>query len=507
MKARAWIAGLLGIAAGAGLAAWARSRRRLGSAHNTARNAHTSETAADYARSRHRVLIVGAGFGGLMTARILADRLPPAAGGSVLVVDDDTSMLFTPLLWTVAEGRAEADDVVVPIREFQRHRDDYHVLKAAVLRIDLERRVVFTTAGERPYDTLVIAAGSITAVPNLPGLRAHAHVFHSPADAIELRNRLIDAVEAAHTADDPHERRAWLTFVVSGGGDTGVELAAVISTYLHSCLFTEYPWLAQEDVRIVLVGRAARLMPMSDARTSEMVRRVLLGEGIEVRTGVSVVGMAPHAVQTSDTPDAEIPARTVFWAAGISAPPLVRDLPVRHAHNGALVVDDHLRLPEHPEVYVVGDCAWAFDAVTHAAVPPTAQASEHMGAYVARCLARCLAADVDGRQGRHDAPAFRYAPRGHLALLGRHTGVARVGPLIFVGLPAWLIWHGYYLSHIPAWRNRARLLLDWTLSAVAGCETSELRLGRDEPMSAAQVAQQAPAGDVSERPRPAAVGP
>jgi NADH dehydrogenase len=442
------------------------------------------------------VLIVGAGFAGLMTARTLADRLPPASGASVLVVDDDNSTLFTPLLWTVAEGRAEADDVVVPIREFQRHRDDYHVLKATVLQIDLERHVVSTTVGERPYDTLVIAAGSITAVPNLPGLREHAHVFHSPADAIELRNRLIDAVEAAHTADDPQERRAWLTFVVSGGGDTGVELAAVISTYLRSGLFKKYPWLAQEDVRIVLVGRASRLMPMSDAHTSEMVRRVLEGEGIEVRTGVSVVGLSPHAVQTSA---AEIPARTVFWAAGISAPPLVRDLPARHAQNGALVVDDHLRLPEHPVVYVVGDCAWAFDAVTHAAVPPTAQASEHMGAYVARSIA----AAVNGRP----APAFRYAPRGHLALLGRRTGVARLGPLIFVGLPAWLIWHGYYLSHIPSWRNRARLLLDWTLSAFAGSETSELRLGRDGPIPTAQVAQQAPAGDVSEQPSPAAVGP
>ncbi len=493
MNVRARTVGLLGIAAGVGLvAAWARSRRRSGSAGN---DAHTSETAAEYARSRHRVLILGAGFGGLMTARILADRLPPASGTSILVVDEDNSMLFTPLLWTVAEGRAESDDVVVPIRDFQRHRD-YHVLKAAVLRIDLERHVVFTTAGERSYDTLVIATGSMTAVPNLPGLREHAHVFHTPADAIELRNRLIDAVEAAHTTDDPQERCECLTFVVSGGGDTGVELAAVISTYLRSGLFKEYPWLAQENLRIVLVGRADRLMPMSDARTSEMVQRVLHGEGIEVRTGVSVVGMSPQAVQTSD---AEIPARTVFWAAGISAPPLVRDLPERHAHNGALVVDDHLRLPNHPEVYVVGDCAWAFDSVTHAAVPPTAQASEHMGRYVARCIA----ADVIGGQ----APAFRYAPRGHLALLGRRTGVARIGPLIFVGLPAWLIWHGYYLSHIPSWRNRARLALDWTLSAVAGSETSELRLGRDEPLPATQGARQQQGGKTFERSSPADIAP
>src|SRR5262249_7979783 len=147
-------------------------------------------------------------------------------------VERDNSLLFTPLLWTVADGRAAPNDVVVPIRKFQRGRH-FHVLQAEVREIDLEHRVVLTSAGERPYDTLVIAVGSVTAVPDLPGLHEHAQVFDTPADAVELRNRLIDAVEAAHNALDPQERREWLTFVVSGGGDTGVELAAVISSYLH----------------------------------------------------------------------------------------------------------------------------------------------------------------------------------------------------------------------------------------------------------------------------------
>lgn len=464
MKAYARMTGLLGIvAAGALLAAW--TRRHAPSANG--RVAHVSETATEYERAPHRVLVLGASFGGLTTARMLAGRLPRASGASILVVDRDNSLLFTPLLWTVADGRAEPDAVVVPVRAFQRGTH-FHVLQAAVRHIDLERREVMTTAGARHYDTLVLALGSVTSVPNLPGLREHARVFHTPADAIELRNRLIDAVEAAHNAQDPQERREWLTFVVSGGGDTGIELAAVISTYLRGGLFKEYPWLAQEEVRIVVVGRADRLVPMSDPRTSEAVRRVLESEGIEVLTGVSVEGMTTRAVQTSAV---EIPARTVFWAAGITAPLVVRDLPVGHAPNGALVVDDHLRLPEHPEVYVVGDSAWAFDGMTHAPVPPTAQAAEHMGAYVARCIADNLA----GRP----TPPFRFSPRGHLALLGRRTGVARIGPLMVAGMPAWLLWHAYYLSHIPSWRNRMRLVLDWTFSAIDGRETGELRLGTD----------------------------
>lgn len=464
MKANVRTTSLLGIvAAGALLAAWAR-RRAAGAAD---RRAHVSETAADYERAPHRVLVLGAGFGGLTTARALAERLPSGSGASVLVVDRDNSLLFTPLLWTVADGRTAPTDVVVPIRPFQRGRP-FHALQAKVKRIDLQRRVVLTAAGERPYDMLVLALGSVTSVPDLPGLREHARVFHTPADAVELRNRLIDAVEAAHNALDPQERREWLTFVVSGGGDTGIELAAVISNYLRGGLFKEYPWLAHEDVRIVVVGRAERLVPMSEPSTSEAVRRVLEGEGVEVRTGVSVDGVTTRAVQTSD---GEIPARTVFWAAGISAPPVIRELPVGHAPNGALVVDDHLRLPEYPEVYVVGDSGWAFDGVTHAPVPPTAQAAEHMGAYVARSIADSLAGRL--------TPPFRFAPRGHLALLGRRTGVGRVGPLTLVGIPAWLLWHSYYLSHIPSWRNRVRILLDWLLSAIAGRETGELRLGAD----------------------------
>lgn len=452
------------LAGGLAYVAWRTWRTRQGRL-DVPPASHVSETAAAYARAAHRVLILGAGFGGLTLARELDQRLPPTANATVLVVDRNNSQLFAPLLWTVADGRAAPDDVVVPIRTFQRGKR-FHVLQAEVQSVDLERRIVHTSVGDRPYDTLVLALGSQTTVPNLPGVREHARVFGTPAHAVELRNRLIDAIEAAHNAQDPSERREWLTFVISGGGDTGIELAAVISTYLHSGLFHEYPWLADAPVRIVLVGRAARLVPMSEPATSQAVRQVLEREGIEILTGVSVQGISERTVHTSA---GDIPARTTFWAAGVSAPPVIRAIPVRHAANGALVVDDHLRLPEHPEVYAVGDSAWAFDSVTGAPLPPTAQAAEHMAIYVAQQIA-------DSLTGHTTTPAFHFAPRGHLALLGRRTGVARVGRLTFSGIPAWLLWHAYYLSHLPSWRNRTQLLLDWLLSALAGRETGELRL-------------------------------
>lgn len=439
--------------------------------------AHVSETAAQYARGAHRILILGSGFGGLTTARELDRKLPANDSTSVLAIDRSNSLLFTPLLWTVADGRAAPNSVVVPVRAFQR-KARFHVLQAEIERIDLDQRVVHTSAGDRPYDTLVLALGSITRLPNLPGVREYARIFHTPANAVELRNRLIDAIEAAHNALDPQERNEWLTFVVSGGGDTGIELAAVISTYVRSGLLHEYPWLAGAPVRIVVVGRAERLVPMSEPETSAAVRRALEAEGIEVWTGASVEGITERMVRTTA---GEIAARTVFWAAGVTAPPVIRALPVAHAPNGSVVVDDHLRLPDHPEVYAVGDCAWAFDAVTGRALPPTAQAAEHMGVYVARAIAASLAGGETG--------PLRFLPKGSLALLGRHTGVGRVGPITVTGFPAWLLWHAYYLSHIPSWRNRAQLVVNWLLTGIAGRETGELRLAGNQATEGAAATQ------------------
>lgn len=451
-----WVATMLGAAFGM----WqlVRSRR-----HQRAAMLHRSESADEWERAGHRILILGGGFGGIATAVALDRRLPPEAA-SVLVVDRDGSFLFTPLLWTVADGRTDATDVVVPVRAFQRRRR-FHVLHAEVEEIDLDRREVVTSAGRRSYDTLVIALGSVTALPDLPGLRERARLFHTPSDALQLRNHVIDALERAHRTPDPDERRAWLTFVVGGGGDTGIELAATIHDYLAAGLLAEYPWLSDTPPRIVVVGRADRLVPMSDERTSAAVRRELEASGIEVLTGVAIEAVSERSVVTSA---GEIPAHTLFWAAGIAPPPVVRELPVEHARNGALVVDDRLRLPTHHDVFVVGDAAWAYDAVTRAPVPPTAQAAQYEGRYVAVAIAARLA-------GGEAAP-FHFTPKGHLALLGHRTGVAQVGPLMFTGWPAWLLWHGYYLAQIPSWRNRLHLVTDLLLATLTGRATVQLPL-------------------------------
>ncbi|TMC90712.1 MAG: NAD(P)/FAD-dependent oxidoreductase, partial [Chloroflexi bacterium] len=262
------------------------------------RSEHVSQSEESYRSAGTRILILGAGFGGLAAALKLDQQLRPSDDTSILAVDRNNDMLFTPLLWTVANGRTSPNNVVVPIRDFQKGRR-FHVLHAEIESIDLDRKEVRTSGGSRPYDILVIALGSHTAVPDLPGLREHALPFHTPADALQLRNHLIDAIEAAHQVDDPVERQEWLTFVVGGAGDTGIELAAIIHDYIITGLFKEYPWLADAPVRVVVVGRAERVLPMSDPRTSHLVRQTLEQEGIEVLTGRSITGVEETAVKTS----------------------------------------------------------------------------------------------------------------------------------------------------------------------------------------------------------------
>ena len=475
MMSNRWRGRVAGALVSGAVATLVRQRVIAGTAR---RNRHRSETLFAYHAARHKILILGAGFGGMAAALRLDEQVGHRADTSVLIVDRDSALLFTPLLWTVADGRANPNDVVVPIRAFQRGRA-FHLLHASVEGIDLDRREVHTSAGNRPYDYLVIALGSVTAVPALPGLRERALRFHTPADAMELRNHLIDALENAHHAVDAQERREWLTFVVGGGGDTGVELAATIRNYLHVGLLAEYPWLADEQPRVVVVGRAQRLVPMSSPLTSAAVERTLRKEGVEVWTDVAIEGVTEREVQTSR---GAIPARTLFWAAGITAPPVVRDLPVEHARNGAVLVDETLRVPGRAEVFVVGDSAWAFDGVSGDPTPPTAQAAGHMGRYVADAMAGLIA-------GRHPAP-FRFVTRGRLALLGHRTGVAEVFGRAIDGLPAWLLWHGYYLSAIPAWRNRIRLLINWLLAELTGRETAQLRLGPSAGVAEAGAARE-----------------
>nr|BBH85492.1 pyridine nucleotide-disulfide oxidoreductase [Thermosporothrix sp. COM3] len=438
--------------------------------HRREEEAHVSQSEESYHQSGTRILILGAGFGGLSTALKLDQQFGPSDNVSILVVDRNNDMLFTPLLWTVASGRADPDNILIPIRAFQRGRH-FHVLHAEVVGIDLENKRVHTSAGMRSYDIPVIALGSHTTMPHLPGLEEYAFPFHTPADALELRNRLIDCIEAAHRTSDPEEKQAFLTFVVGGAGDTGVELAAIIHDYVTSGLAREYPWLVNHPVRVIVAGRADRILPTSNPKIAQKTRQVLESEGIEIHTGTSVKAVTATTVETSH---GTIPSHTLFWAAGTTAPNVVKELPVHHAHNGAVFVDQYLRIPTHPDVYVLGDSAWAYDSATGNPIPATAQAALHQGNYLGKAIATVI------RGGQPEPYEFKML--GHLVLLGRQTGVARIGDVTLTGLPAWVVWHLVYLLRIPSMTKRLQLTLNWVLSAILGRETGQIRLQTGTPL-------------------------
>lgn len=430
---------------------------------------HTSETANEYRNAHRRILILGGGFGGLKTATELDKTLGQEEDVSILLIDRANGQLFTPLLWMVADGRISPNDVVVPLRSVQRGRS-FHILHAEIEHIDLDARSVTTSAGAYPYDTLIVALGSVTSVPDLPGLRDNALMFHSPGDAVQFRNHVIDAVEAAHHTDDEDERKAWLTFVVCGGGDTGVELAATIHDYLVDGILAQDPWLSGPTPRIVIVERSERLMHLSKKRVSALTEKLIKKIGVEVLTSTDVKSLDGKVVHTSKE---SIPARTVFWAAGTAATKIVHDLPVEHEHNGAIKVDEHLRIKGRPEVYVLGDAAWALNGIGGSPVPPTAQAAEQQARYVAKVIA-------DESTGQR-IPPYSFESLGHFTLLGQHNAVAEIKSFVFSGLPAYLMWHAYYIMAIGAWRNRIHIGVEWLLAVLTGRETVELRLDMGGP--------------------------
>ena len=452
--------GLALAVAAVGAAGLAVARRR-----SSRRRRHTTQDVQEWEHAQTKILIVGAGFGGVAAALALDRRLRSDPSASILLVDRGNAQLFVPLLWTVAQGRANAEDVLVPLRSHQRGRS-FHILHADVQRVDLERRTVTTSAGDRTYDRLIIALGSVTTIPDkVPGAREHALVFRSPADAMQLRNRIIDALEGAHQSVDVATRRAWLTFVVIGGGDTGTELAATMNDFARHAMEKEYPWLVDDPIRVVVVEAENRLSPLSAEATSRRIRESLERRGIIVHTGTNVERVGGDGVYAGDL---MIPTHTVYWSAGISPPQLIRDIDAEHAKNGALLVDERLRVRGKSDVYAIGDNAWAVDSESGQAVPALAQAAEREASYVAGAIAA-------GLHGTVPKP-FRFKKLGQMTLLGNYDAVAEIGNVTFTGPFAWFLWHAYYAMHLGSGRTRVHLVTAWFMAALFGRDTSEIPL-------------------------------
>jgi NADH dehydrogenase len=392
-----------------------------------------------------KVIVVGMGFGGVRVVSGLSGK-----GLDVLVLDRRNFHLFQPLLYQVATAMIDQDSVAYSIRAILRKRKDVRFQMSSVESIDLENKRVLTVDGLLDYDYLVVAAGSVTNFFGLDSVQQHAFDLKQLNDAVSLRNHILSVYERAAKETDPKVREALMTFVVVGGGPTGVEFAGSLSELTHHVLTKDFPELHPEKSRIIMLEAMDRLLAPFPAELQQYTLQKLEKMGVEVRLNTAVVGATPERVQLKD--GSEIASHTLFWAAGVKASPLADALPVAKVRGGRVPVEADLSLKEHPEVFVIGDMAYREqDGVP---LPGMAQVAMQGGDYVAKVIM------ARGR-GQQIAP-FRYFNKGSMAVIGRHSAVANTfGGLKLKGFVAWLAWLGLHLFYLIGFRNRVVTLLNW----------------------------------------------
>ena len=412
--------------------------------HKVARRGSTVGTV----QARHRVVVIGAGFGGLAAARGLAGE--PV---DVTVVEANNFHTFQPLLYQVATAGLDADDVGYAVRGIFHRQRNVRVRMASVTGIDLDRRLVRTDRGDPlPYDDLVLAAGAVSADFGVPGVAGHAFPLKTLDDAVRLREHVLDRFEAANV-DAAQVDAGALTVVVCGGGPTGVELAGGLTELFRHVFTRDFPGLDVRRARVVLVEAGPRLLPPFHPALSERARRTLAGRGVEVVLGTGVARVDPAGVVLAD--GRTIPAQTTVWAAGVRASPLADALPVAKGRGGRIVVAEDLTVPGHPEVFVIGDLAEV--AGDDGPLPQVAQPAIQGGRHAARQIGRRLSG--------LPTEAFRYRDKGSMATIGRHDAVADLGHGIRLGGPVgWVAWLALHLLYLVGFRNRANVLVNWAWS-------------------------------------------
>jgi NADH:ubiquinone reductase (H+-translocating) len=407
--------------------------------------------------SQQRVVVIGGGFGGLETVKALR-HLPV----DITLIDRNNYHLFQPLTYQVSTAALSPDEIAAPLRAIFRRNQNVRVLMGEAAELDLEHReVVLRPEADGlpeetvPYDTLVVAAGSSYSYFGHDEWRPLALEIKTLDNALRVRARILAAFEAAELDDDPDDRCRWLTFVVVGGGPTGVEMAGQIAELARDTLPGDFRVIDPTSGRIVLVEAADRVLPAFPPALSERARRSLEELGVRTLVDCTVVDVNSErvTVRRPDGETEEIPCRTIVWAAGVNASPLARSLAegteAEVDRAGRVTVEPDLTLPGRPEVMAVGDMA----RVRGQTLPGVAPVAMQQGRYAGRLIGDRLA----GRA----TPPFRYRDKGNLATIGRARAVADLHRVRVAGFPAWLIWLVVHLVYLVGFENRAVVMVRW----------------------------------------------
>ena len=400
---------------------------------------------------RPEVVILGGGFGGLYAAKALSDH------AKVTLIDRRNFHLFQPLLYQVATGSLSPGEIAAPLRSLLRkHRDTFVLLDEAVGLDADQRRVVLAHEPPIEYTHLIVATGSGNTYFGHDEWAAVAPGLKSIEDATAMRHKILAAFESAEREPDPAVRRAWLTFVVVGGGPTGVELAGALAEIARDTLRRDFRHFRSEESRILLLEGSPHVLQTYPVDLSEQAARLLIGLGVRPRTGVRVTAVDAEGItmQTSHGEE-RLATRTVLWAAGVQPSPFGRVLAERAGakldRQGHVMVAPDLSIPGHPEIFVIGDLAGLEQ--DGKPLPGVAPVAMQEGRYVAGLIR----AQAQGRT----VPAFHYHDKGSLAVIGRAAGVADFGRLHFHGWPAWLLWLFVHLMYLAQFRNRVLVFIRW----------------------------------------------
>ncbi|MBL8211999.1 MAG: NAD(P)/FAD-dependent oxidoreductase [Bryobacterales bacterium] len=401
----------------------------------------------------HQVVIIGGGFGGLYAARRFS-----GAPVKVTVIDRRNFHLFQPLLYQVATGGLSPGDIAAPIRTTLRRQKNAEVLLGTVTDLKPDAKlVVVDNTREIAYDSLIVATGATHSYFGRPEWEKFAPGLKTLEDATEIRRRLLFAFEAAEREASPELRREWLTFVIVGGGPTGVELAGAIGEVANQTLRDEFRHINPEESRIILLDASPRILSTYPEELSAQAVNQLIGLNVRTRTGLRVTNIDERGVTYLNNGDEEhIAARSVFWAAGVQASPMGKLLYDRTGAKldraGRVVVQPNLSIEGFPEIFVIGDLAAVVSEGKP--VPGVAPAAMQMGRFAADEIRRRV-------QGQAEPGTFRYMDKGSLAVIGRAHAVADFGSVRLSGLIAWLAWLFIHLMYLVGFQNRILVFVQW----------------------------------------------
>jgi NADH dehydrogenase len=438
---------------------------------------------------RKQVIVVGGGFGGMAVTRALAD-VPVR----VTLVDRSNHHLFQPLLYQVAMAGLAPAEIAVPIRSVLRRQENARVLLDEVTGIDLGAcRIATRACGQMEFDFLVLAPGATNAYFGHDDWASAAPGLKTLDDAVEIRRRVLVAFEAAERESDPIVQRRHLTFVVIGGGPTGVELAGAIAELATFVLSRDFRAVHPDQTRVILVEAGPRVLASFSEETSARAAQSLSEMGVEVRTGVRVTAIDEGGVQLGGE---RLAASTVLWAAGVRASPLVAMLGLPTDRGGRVAVEEDCSLPGHPNVFCIGDAAVFVPPGETTALPGVSPVAMQQGRFVARAIESAIRGRARG--------TFHYVDKGSMATIGRKRAVAEIGSLRLGGFLAWLAWLSVHIFYLIDFRNRLLVLIDWAWSYFTYRRGSRLitggRLDAGAPPSmSASLRPQAPSSHIERR--------